>query len=51
MNGIASPPPRLDASPRGWADALARAIGWGCVRTLIGLLAAGILVFHLVAIG
>jgi hypothetical protein len=49
VNGIASPPPRSDASRRRWA--LARAIGWGCVRALIGLLAAGILVFHLVAIG
>ena len=51
MNGIASPPPRLDASPRRWAGALARAIAWGCVRELVGLLAAGILVFHLAAIG
>ena len=48
--------PRINASPRGRfglrapADALARAIAWGCVRALIGLLAAGLLVFHMLAV-
>ena len=33
------------------ANLLARAIGWGFVRTLIGLLAAGILLFYAATTG
>jgi hypothetical protein len=33
------------------ANMLARAVAWGFVRTLIGLLAAGIFVFYAATIG
>jgi hypothetical protein len=33
------------------ANLIARAVAWGVVRTLIGLLAAGILVCHVAATG
>ncbi|MGE5794163.1 MAG: hypothetical protein ACM36B_15810 [Bacteroidota bacterium] len=33
------------------ANLIARAVAWGVVRTLIGLLAAGILVCHVAASG
>ena len=35
----------------GAVNALAKAVGWGCVRMLIGLLAAGILLLYAVASG
>jgi len=33
------------------ANLLARAVAWGCVRTLVGLLAAGILLCYATATG
>jgi hypothetical protein len=30
---------------------LARAVAWGCVRTLVGLLAAGILLYYAATTG
>jgi hypothetical protein len=40
---------QADRAPRaqGWPLSLfARAVGWGAVRALIGLLAAGLLIFY-----
>jgi hypothetical protein len=49
-HGSASPAPGIDPPFRRLfqrpADAVARAVAWGLIRTFIGLLAAGLLVCY-----